>query len=206
MATFATWLLGVRYDLRNYGDIDFDPDLIMHYLNRAITLMEQSMVQFNSDQTLTQSDVTLTSGNNYADCPTRCLALREVWIGQDRKQAVDQQELYYRRRFRTSDTAQPNYWAHVKNDIEFEVTADQNYTLVVIFDQGTADITATSDNMPYESLYNDVLREVVVQMCYNKKYKADSQTDAIYAQVFDGVFQNDMVNRKFWRKQYRLDF
>lgn len=206
MSTVADIVTNVKYDLRDHGGIDFNTDRIIHYLNRVIDILDQRLVQFNSDQTLVQSNVTLTSGNDYIDCPSRCLAVREVWIGQDRKQAVDQQELYYRRRFRTSDSAQPNYWAHVKDDVEFEVAADQNYTVVVIFDQGTADLSATTDTMPYNGVYDEAIAEVCVLMLLNKKYKEESPMDIKYAEMFDQVMGQDMVNRKFWRKQYRLDF
>jgi len=206
MSTVADIIKNVKYDLRNFGQLDFDETQVIHYLNRCVKILDQKFIQFNSDQTLTQGNVTLTAGNNYIDCPARTLAVREIWIGQDRKQAIDQEELYYRRRFRTSDTAEPNYWAHVKDDVEFEVTAADNATVVMIYDAGTAPFTATTDTMPYAGLYDQSISEIIVNMLVNKKYKDGNQLDAGYMTLFDTIANHDMVNRKFARKQYTLDF
>jgi hypothetical protein len=205
MTTVADLLNGIRYDLRNYGDVDFDIDTMVHYLNRSINILDARLIAFNSDQTLQQTTATLSEDDDYATVPTRCLTVREVWIDQKRKQQVSMDELYYKRQFRDSDTAEFNFWTHVQEQIQVEVPADDDYTLKVIYDQGSADVTAAS-NMPFAGTYDDVIREVVVQMGLHKRHKTDSPTDAIYAQIFDQILTMDMVNRRFTRKQYKLDF
>jgi hypothetical protein len=102
MTTVASVLDGVRYDLRNYGDVDFDIDSMVHYLNRAIKILDTRLIAFNSDQTLAQSIVTLAKGFDYATVPTRCLAIREVWIKQRRKEPRVMDDLYYRRQFKSN--------------------------------------------------------------------------------------------------------
>jgi hypothetical protein len=260
MTTVASVLNGCRYDLRNYGDVDFDIDQTIHYMNRAIQILDARLMAFNSDQTLTSSVVTLAKGYDYASVPTRCLALREVWIDQRRKHNVDQQDLYYRRQFKKNvkdngdaiavgnlcktitqsttdltglgaadnnadtywvctvagtlgsgdsvwvfDGQEPMYWAHVREQIQWDAASSTAYNVRVIYDQGSADVTSDG-NMPFSGTYDDVIREVTVQMAVHKKHKTDSPTDAIYAQIFDQILTMDMTNRRFHRKPYRLDF
>ena len=206
MATVASVLDGMRYDLRNYGDFDFDIDLLVHYLNRALKILDQRLVSMNSDQLFTQGNVTQADEANYATCPTGCLAIREAWISQDRKTNVSMAELYYRRQFRTGDEAEPNFWTHVQNQIQFEVPSDQEYTIKLMYDKASTALVAGGSTMPFNDVYNDILREVTIQMCIHKKYKKDSQTDAVYAQIFDQMLQMDMVNRTWVKKEYKLDF
>lgn len=205
MATVSTWLNSVRYDLRNYADIDWDPDQVIHYLNRAVDILDQRLASINSDQTFTQGSDTLSSGDDYISTPSNCLAIREVWIGQDRKTNVSMDELYYRRRFRTSDSTEPNFWCWVQNEIQFEVEADDDYTVVYMYDKGTSTLASSSD-MPYNDSYNNILREVTVLMCIHKKNKKDSPTDALYVSMFDQILFMDTINRRFVRKEYKLDF
>jgi hypothetical protein len=266
MTTVATVLNGARYDLRNYGDMDWDEDLMIHNLNRVINILDQKLVQFNSDQTLNIAYTTPTVGYDYVSAPTGCLEVREVWINQHRKQNVDQQELRYRQQFRRTvkgngdtinqneyhktvartttdlsaltstgatansagtywysdlgsgtlgtgdiviklDTSIPTYWSWIQTKIEFETAFSSAGDEVVIhYDKGTTAFTANTDTMPYNGQYDDAVREILVAMCIHKKYKQDSPTDTVYMDLFDQLVFNDMVNRKFWRKQYRLDF
>lgn len=206
MSTVATVLNGARYDLRNYGDIDFDSDLMIHYLNRAINMLDYTLIQHNSDWTLNKDTVTLSSGATTVAVPTGAVNIREVWVDQDRKENLDQMELKYRAQFRTTDTAEFNYWTHNKDNIEVEVTADQDYTVTVFYDKLSTELTAETDTMPYQGRFDQYLREAVVLMCQAKKYKSPSQADAMYATIFDTIVHQDTLNHKFKKKNYRLDF
>lgn len=260
MTTVATLITGLKYDLRNYGQMDFGEDLIVHYINRAIDILDAKLIAWNSDQTLTMSTATLAKGYDYATVPTRLLALREVWIDQDRKTPLPMNDLYYKRQHKknilesgdsitvgmlcktinqtTTDLTglgagdnnadtywvatvagtlgasdlvwqfngqEPSYFCHVKEQIHFDAAASAAKVLRVIYDVGSATVTADSD-MPYSGTYDEAIREVVVQMSIHKKHKTDSPTDAIYAQIFDQILTMDITNRRFTRKQYKLDF
>ena len=91
----------------------------------------------------------------------------------------------------------------LKRSNAFSSAADE---VVIHYDVGTAAFTANTDTMPYNGQYDEAIREVLVAMCIHKKIKQDSPTDTVYMDLFDQILFNDMVNRKFWRKQYRLDF
>jgi hypothetical protein len=206
MSTVETVLKGVRYDLRNYGDIDFDSTLLMHYLNRSIHTLDYALASHNSDWTLNTGDVTLTSGSTSVAVPTNAFNIREVWISDRRKENLDQMSIYYKLEFRTGETGEPNYWSHLGDTIIFEVAPSADTTVSVYYDKLSTELTAESDTMPYSGRFDDALREAVILLCQSKKYKQPSQADAAYAQIFQSIVQHDVVNRKFVKKNYRLDF
>ena len=206
MSTVASVLNGARYDLRNYNDIDFDSELMIHYLNRTIKTLDYTLIAHNSDQTLNKDTTTLSTSSDTASVPTGALNIREVWVSQDRKENLDIMEIYYKAQFRTTDSAEPNFWAHDGDNIRFEVAADQDYTVTVFYDKASTTLTAETDTMPYDGKYDDALREALIVLCQSKKYKSPAQADAAYAIIFDNVVKHDIVNRKFKKKNYRLDF
>lgn len=206
MSTAQTVLDGARYDLRNYSDIDFDSPQLIHYLNRSLVTLDYTLASHNSDWTLNTGTVTLTATNSSVAVPTGAFNIREVWISERRKENLDIMELYYKSEFRESDTAEFNFWAHSNDNIVVEVVADQNYTVTVYYDKFSTAIAAESDPMPYQGRFDNALRESVVLLCEAKKYKNPSQADAMYAQIFDSIVHHDVINRKFKKKNYRLDF
>lgn len=206
MSTVASVLNGVRYDLRNYGDIDFDSDLMIHYLNRAIKTLDYTLCSHNSDWTLNQDTVTLAASDSTVAVPTGAFNIREVWVGTDRKTNLDIMELYYKSEFRESDTAEFNFWVHDGETIRVEVPAASNTTVTVYYDKLSTTITAENNTMPYSGRFDDSLREGVVLLCEAKKYKNPSEADAMYARIFDSIVNHDIINRKYKKKNYRLDF
>jgi hypothetical protein len=206
MSTVSSVLNGVRYDLRNYSDIDFDSDLMIHYLNRAIRTLDYTLGSHNSDQTLNKDTVTLSEDDDTVSVPTNAFNIREVWIDEDRKENLGIMEIYYKSEFRESETAEPSFWAHDGETIRFEVAADDDYIVTVYYDKLSTTLTAESDTMPYGGRYDDAMREAVVLLCQAKKYKSPSQADAAYAQIFENIVKMDIVNRGFKKKNYRLDF
>lgn len=206
MSLVSTVLNGARYDLRSYGDIDFDSDQLIHYLNRSIFILDYSLGSHNSDWVLNVDTVSLATSANSATVPTGTFNIREIWIDQDRKENVDQMVLYYKRKFRIDGETEPNFWSHVADSIEFEVDADDDYTVTVYYDKLSTEITAEGDTMPYDGRFDEHIREAVVLMAQSKKYKNPPQADAMYASIFESIVHHDALNRKFVKKTYRLDF
>lgn len=207
MATVATILDASKYDLRNYGAKEFDNTQMIHYLNRMIVLLDRALISHNSDQTLTESSITLTSGTDVVPVPTSTTVnIREIWDDdQTLLYRMGARELYERRMHRYGDTAEPKYWAHIQNNIEFEVTADADYSFTVYHDVMSTVLTATTDSMPYNSRYDEYIREAVVMCVRGRKNKKIEQTDAIYLQMFMETVHQDIINRDFIPK-VRLDF
>lgn len=207
MSTAASVLNGVRYDLRNYADIDFDSALMIHYLNRAIKQLDYTLCAHNSDQTLNVSTVQLDADASITAVPTNAFNIREIWVGQNLKENLDQMKLYHKTEVLTEDaTAEFNYWTHIGDNIQVEIAAAENTTLTVYYDKLSTAITAETDTMPYGGKYDEALREAVVLMCEAKKYKNPQEADAMYKVMFDRVVQQDAINRKFVKHTYRLDF
>jgi hypothetical protein len=205
MSTAQDVLDGVRYDLRNYADIDFDSALLINYLNRSLKILDYTLGQHNSDWTLNNDTVTLSSGNNYTAVPTGAFNIREVWIGTDRKENLDPMALLYKRQNR-DDRAEPNFWSHMGSSLEFECDARSTYTVTVFYDKFSTAITAEDDNMPYAGIFDDALRESIVIMCEAKKYKNPQEADAMYLAIFNSIVYQDTINRKFIKKNGKLDF
>ena len=205
MSTVATVLNGIRYDLRNYGDIDFDEQQLIHNLNRSIATLDYFLMTTNSDWTLNSGDVTLSSAANYTAVPTGAINIREVWIGDERKEQLSPMSLYYKREFRT-DTAEPQFWAHVADNLQFDVTADADYTVTVYYDKQSTALTSSTETMPYSGRFDNFLINATVVLCEAKKYKNPQEADALYMAIFQNITYQDMVNRRFVKKNYRLDF
>ncbi len=205
MSLVSSVLNGVRYDLRNYADADFDVQLMLHYLNRSIKVLDYTLGSHNSDWTLNRGTVTLAESDDTVAVPTGAFNLREVWISDDRLENLRIMELYYKAEFR-DDEAQPNFWVHDGANIRFECDADDDYTIIVFYDKYSTVLTLETDTMPYSGTFDETLREATVLMCEAKKYKNPTEADAMYAKLFESVAMTDMVNRRFKKKNYRLDF
>ena len=206
MATVASILNGARYDLRNYSDISYDETLMIHYLNRALKILDYTLFQHNSDWTLNRDTVELSEEDTSISVPTGARVIREIWIGTDRKDQISPMDMYYKRQFHTNDYAEPNYWSHVGDSILFEVNAYTDYTVVVFYDKAATAFTASSDTTPYEGRFDEHLREALVMMCQAKKQKGVSQGDSLYYQMFDSIVKQDIIQHKWKRKNYKLDF
>lgn len=207
MSTVESVLNGVRYDLRNYNDIDFNSKLMIHYLNRAITTLDYTLASLNSDWSLNRdATVTLSEDDNTTAVPTGAFNIREVWNAQDRLENLSIMEMYYKAQFRTSDTGSPKYWCHDGGNIRFEVAASEDFTLTVFYDKRSTTLTAEANTMPYSGTFDDTLREAVILLCQAKKYKSPQEADAMYARIFESVAHHDILFRRYKKKNYRLDF
>ena len=196
----------VKYDLKDYGAKEFDVTQMLHYLKRVIKILDRVLISFQSDQTLTETDVILSSGDNSVTVPTDyTINIREIW-NSDNTQLIkmSHMDLYERRMHRSGDTGEPIYWSHVQNKIEFEIEADDDYTFTVYHDDESA-LVAIGGNMPYNGVYNEYCREALCMMAKAKKNNKMDQTDAVYLNLFRDIVFQDIINRDFVPKA-RLDF
>jgi len=155
---------------------------------------------------LNNTTATLSDGDDEFTVPTGALNIREVWIDSDRKENVDQMLLFYKRQFRLSETGEFSFWSHLGDTVGVDVEADDDYTITVFYDKASTPITASGNSTPYEGRFDNTLREAVVLLCESKKYKQPSEADAAYAKIFERIVHMDLVNRKFVKKTYRLNF
>jgi len=199
MATVQNVLDSAKYDLRDYGAKEFNLGQMIHYLNRVISFLDRALIDMNSDQTVAETSITLTSGTDFEPVPTAyTVNIREIWDdSQTILYKMSAMDLYERRMHRYSQTAEPRYWSHIGNNIEFEVEADKNYDFTVYHDVTSTILTLGADDMPYNSTYDEFLRENLVLLARSRTNDKIAKTDAAYLQMFREHVHADMIQRGF---------
>lgn len=304
MGTVASLIESARYDLADYEEgLAFDDRLLYLYLNRMIKIMDSQLAALRDeaifgyenaiDTVASQDYIDLTYMNNgYWD------SIREVWIGEDRKQPIPLDLMYYKRKFRTDD-AEPQFWCTEGRRVIWETGADSAHTDLIIqynkkhrprleswsdtftsnattdaitlatgratfvtgdgpfqvsnsggalptglsastdywliFDDpsdidayqlasskdnalagteiditatgsGTHTITLQSDVMPYDGIYDEIIREMLVMHGRAKQSGNVGNAEQIYGQVFRKRAFEERLRRNWTPKYYRLDF
>lgn len=112
----------------------------------------------------------------------------------------------YTRRIYVTDAGAPDYFCQVGENIQFDRTADQDYTITVQYDKRSTAITATSDSMPYSGRFNNYLREGMLVIA--KKAKEDKwvDVDAQFQAIFKRAAMREVITRTINRKPYRKDY
>jgi hypothetical protein len=138
MATVQSILDSARYDLVDFETgIEFDDNELLNYLNRMVEIMDSTLASLHSEMVHgTEEDIDIASGAKYADLSDlnggHWDSIRSVWIGQDLLEELPLDLLYYKRKFRASNTGQPYYWTVEGPTIQFENATDAAYTNLVI--------------------------------------------------------------------------
>jgi hypothetical protein len=224
-------------------------------------------------------------------------SIRSVWIGQDRKDPVNVDTMYYKRKWYSADQ-EPQYWALEGRRLIFESTADAAHTDLVIHynkkhrprlesfedtftvdaanndiqlstgdhtfvtgdgpftlsnsggalpsglatstnywvlyqpdnptefnlasskanaldndpvtisdaGSGTHTITLTDDIMPWDGIFDELLREMIVMHAKAKQEGNVGQPEAIYGDVFRKRAFEERIRRDFVKKYYSLDY
>ena len=205
MSTVADLIIAAKYDLVDFGAREYDETLIVHYLNRVLRILGYALIGMNSDQTLTKSDVTLSTGDDESSVPTTyTVNIRNVYDSDGGIVTRVSPEKLYDLREHISNTGKPNNWAHMQEKIEFDVEADDDYTYTVYHDVLPTVVTAASD-MPYSGRYDGYIREALVSMVKAKIKEKLDKSDAVYIHQFKTLLHQDIINRNRVPK-YRLDF
>lgn len=207
MATVASFLGDIRYDLRDFGGVEYDNTALIVYLNRAIKLLTNELCQIDSHWTLESDDVTLSSGSNSVAVPTSCDTVRQVWYSNDLLEKKTPHWIFsYRESIGRTSTGTPNFWAQHQDTILTEYVADDDYTLRVIYNKGAATVSATTDDMPFSSQFDDVLRQGTLIMARSSKDKQIIDTEAQVEGLFRNVLQRDAIKVTHTKPRYHLDF
>lgn len=107
-----------------------------------------------------------------------------------------------------------NYWVLYQpdNSTEFNLASSKanalDGTAVTISDAGTGThtITLTADAMPWDGIFDELLREMVVMHARAKMTGEVGQPEAIYGDVFRKRAFEERIRREFIPKYYRLDY
>jgi hypothetical protein len=172
MATTVLNLIGkLRYDLRDtVPEYTYSDAELIEYLNRAVLNLDYELSRVNSDLVAKSSDVTLSSSDTSVDLPTGCILVRDAWIGTAQLNALTPYNQLQYDRQRQSTTGQPTYYCQAGNKVEFNKTADQDYTVKLFYDVRTYTSVnpnisldlVSSDTMPYNDIYNNAIKQAIV--------------------------------------------
>lgn len=130
MGTVANLIEEARYDLVDYQEgLEFDDRLLFVYINRMIKLMDSQLNALDSDlMYLSENLIAPVQYKDYVDLTYLNNGywdtIKEVWIGQDRKQEISYDLMNYKRRWRENETNEPEYWALEGRKILWEADCD----------------------------------------------------------------------------------
>ena len=210
MTTVATFISGLRFDLRDYqSGLEFDDDELIEYINRMRSILDSTLASLNSSYVHGTANLTLAQAGNSINLSTLLNSgnydtVRSVWIGTDQKEKISVDKMYYKRQF-ISDTREPDFWALESPYMIFDSTADAAYTVKVFYNKTTSTLT-TASTMPYNDKFNSVFRELVVMHAKAKKEGQISPSEQMYQSMFRAKAMADQIRTDFIPKRYKLDF
>jgi hypothetical protein len=211
MATAQTVLNSMRWDLRDYGEgIQWDDEELLVYLNRMKDLLDSELASVNSEFVNgVETSIDTVASQNYVDISAMNSGLwdsiKQVWIGSDRLEWLNIDEMYYKRKFISGDRY-PYYWSLEGTNIIFETGADSAHTdLVIHYNKKTADLTLT-DSMPYNDIFNEVIREATVRYARSKAAGQLDNIDNLYYGMFKQAVFAENMRRNYRPKSYYMDW
>jgi hypothetical protein len=137
MGTVSALLTNARYDLMDYKTgLEFDDKELIVYLNRMLVSLNSTLISLRSELVHgTELNIDTVSSQNFIDLTDmnngQWDSIRSFWIGNDRKEIISLDDMYYKRKWYSGD-AEPNYVALEGQHLIFETTADSAHTDVVI--------------------------------------------------------------------------
>ena len=201
--TTDTIIAEARYDLRDVNSTLYTDTELFYYANRGLRQLDNVLSALNSDQIYNESDVDLSTGNDYASSPSSCIAIRSAWISQTELVKIPAEQIYEKRKYISSD-GQPYYFAEVGTQMLFEMEADDDYTIKTYYDK-RATALSTGNNMPYNDEFNDAIREIIVTLAHKRNEVNVFPDTEIYNFFMDRLMGN-MIRRSHEPLRFRLDF
>jgi len=205
MATVSTLITSARYDLNDTGITDYTDAELLDYLNRNVYFLDLSLSKHKSDFTHnTETATTLADGDDSVAAPSGLINLRSLWIDDDLidKKSIDY--VYQRRKYISGSTGKPCYCALQNANIIFDYEADDDYTPTIHYDKMTGDLES-ANNMPYQDLFNQLIRQGVVLMAKNRNEYDVSGDAAIQDFIEQGAFQV-IISRRHTPARYKGGF
>lgn len=266
MATVATFIRGVRYDLRDYNyGLEFDDDELVEYINRMALSLDSLLTSMNSSYVRGVSRVLVadpainfnaTSSLNSGNWDS----IREIWIDNNRLEKVSLDLLDYKRKFNSNDvvegdalavdsiyeityrttldfttggasantvgtvfkctvagtlgsgdaavkwnTGEPQFWALENGYVAFDIATGQDYVFSVHYNKLTATLT-TASNMPYNDVFNEIFRELLVMHAKAKKEGVMAPSEQVYQAMFRQIAFQQQIRADRKNKYYYLGF
>lgn len=210
MATVQSIITSARYDLRDYQKgLVYDNAELLDYLNRMVGVLDSTLASMRSDLVEEEdTSFTLSADTKVVDLSTLNSGLwdsiRSVWIDQDELEKISIDHMRFKRQFR-SGTSQPQYWCLSGLNMLFEEDAADDYSLEIYYNKKTGELTLTND-MPYNDIFNEDIREMLVLHAKAKKSGRISRADSFYSDVFRQRAMAENLRRQHLPKYYWLGF
>ena len=209
--TLSELITSARYDLVDYGNgiVFIDEELVV-YLNRMFQLMDSTLAALNSDLTKAkETDIDTVASQEYVDISAmnsgNWQSVTEVWIGQDKLTQISLDLLWYKSKFRTADEY-PEFWTLWNRAIYFPSTCNDAYTNLIIHYHKKTGTLASTDDMPYNDIFNEFFREQLVLYTKSKRMGKLGQTDILWNDAFKRIAMAENIRRDWIRKPYNIDF
>jgi len=204
MAKVSAFFTTLRYDLRDFSGQDYDDTQLLIYFNRALRILDTELMKLRSDRTMTSDSVTLLTDDYSVDVPTNCSTVRYIYINQVLKRELSIDSIT-RMRILDTSTGEPSYWSQHNDTIEWDKTADDDYTCVVMYDKWSGTLGLT-DDMPYNDDFNNYLVQGTCIMANAAKKDEIVPTDQQVHSLFRSVLSRDVIVRNFKKRTYVMDF
>lgn len=201
MATINDIIAEARYDLRDTDSTLYTDAELLYYGNRGLKQLDNVLSARNSDWVFNEDSLTLVSGNNYVASPSRSMVVRDAWISSTQLSKKSPAYIYRERKF-ISATGQPYHFAEVGTNLQFERTADEDYTVKVYYDKRAL---LSAGDMPYDGEFNDPIREMIVILAH-KRQEEDVLTDTQIFNYFMEQVGGNILRRQNVARSNKLDF
>ena len=203
MTTAASICTSARYDLIDEKNTQYSDAMLLDFLNRGLRPLCTALASVRSDWVNTQTSLTLSSGDSSVALPTLFISpIRLTYGTQDiTKTTVSD----IRDKKLSSTSGLPNYYAVQGLNILFDRTADADYALTFEYNTSVTELTATTDNMPFNDEFNDVIRQFIILLGKNRN-KQSVLADAGIQDFFYSAVFSKLVSRNYVPNYSRTDF
>jgi hypothetical protein len=203
MALVSSVISSARYDLKDTDSTQYTNAQLLDYLNRSCVQLVSYLGSIGSDWVKKSSDLSLLSGNNYVALPTDFSTPISAWIGTNEIEKFSWEQIIYDQRT-ISTSNKPSRYAIDGSNMIFDTTADANYTVECVYNRTISELALT-DTMPFNSEYNQPLRQAIVLIAKNID-EYDVSGDAALYDFFINACAIKTIQRNHNRKYYNLGF
>jgi hypothetical protein len=203
MALASEIITSARYDLKDEDSTQYSDTMLTNFLNRGLRNLVAVLGSVKSDWVKASTDLTLSSGNSTVNLPSDFSIHNQMWIDTTEITKTDWEVVKHILRT-TSSTGQPYKYALQGTEIQFDSTADQDYTIEFLYYKGIATLT-TASTMPFNSEFDDSLLESIVLIAKNKD-EYDVSGDAALYDFFMQYAMRKVTSRNHKPKRWDLGF
>ena len=203
MALLSEIITSARYDLKDEESTRDTDAMLVSFVNRALRNLVAVLGAVKSDWVKAATDLTLSSGNSTVSLPSDFSIANQAWI--DTTEIIKDKWEVVKHTLRTSSsTGQPYKYALQGTSIQFDATADQNYTVEFLYFKSIASLT-TATTMPFNGEFNDALLEAMVLISKNKD-EYDVSGDAALYDFFTKYAMRKVTSRNHKPRRWNLGF